>query len=137
MPNYQNGKIYSVRSRSRPDLIYIGSTTRRLSERFGRHKAPSASTSAKQIILIGDAYIELIENYSCNSKEELLARERYFIENMECINKNRPIITIEERKEYIIKYANENKDLINTKSKEWYQTDRIDHRKTLGVRANN
>ena len=26
MPNYQNGKIYAIRSHSRPDLIYVGSS---------------------------------------------------------------------------------------------------------------
>ena len=36
--NYQNGKIYTIRSRSRPDLIYVGSTIQSLSTRFGEHK---------------------------------------------------------------------------------------------------
>ena len=147
MPNYQNGKIYSIRSRSRPDLIYIGSTTRRLSERFGRHKAPSASTSAKQIILIGDAYIELIENYSCNSKEELCRREGEIIRSMDCVNKiiagrtkeeyreehkeealNRAKEYYENNKEkvkdYKQKYYTENKEIINKKGMEYYENNK-------------
>ena len=76
MPNYDNGKIYSIRSYSRPDLVYIGSTTEQLSKRFYQHKKPSNKVkSSKKIIDLGDAYIELIENYSCNSKEELHRRE--------------------------------------------------------------
>ena len=31
--------------------------------------------------------IELVENYACNSKEELNAREGFYIQNNECVNK--------------------------------------------------
>jgi hypothetical protein len=31
--------------------------------------------------------IELVENYPCNSKNELMKREGYYIQNNECINK--------------------------------------------------
>lgn len=37
MPNYANGKIYAIRSRSRLDLVYIGSTTQQLSKRYAEH----------------------------------------------------------------------------------------------------
>lgn len=73
-PNYQNGKVYSIRS-YKTDKIYIGSTTQSLSVRFGGHKAIRNQTTSKLIILQGDAYIELIELYSCNSKEELHKKE--------------------------------------------------------------
>lgn len=75
MPNYQQGKIYSIRSRSRPDLIYIGSTTQSLSMRMIGHRVPSSKCSSKEIIDTGDAYIELIENFPCNDRYELNARE--------------------------------------------------------------
>ena len=70
MPNYQNGKIYTIRSYSRPDLIYIGSTTVSLSERFGKHKHNTGETS-KIIIELGDAYIELFEEYPCEGHSKL------------------------------------------------------------------
>ncbi len=38
MPNYKNGKIYSVRCYNDDTLIYIGSTTQSLSKRWGDHK---------------------------------------------------------------------------------------------------
>ena len=91
MPNYQNGKIYSIRSRSRPDLVYVGSTIQPLSVRLGKHKLPRNKSSSKQIIDIGDAYIELIENCSCNSKEELLKREGEIMRSMDCVNKRNPV----------------------------------------------
>ena len=75
MPNFQNGKIYMIRSRSRQDLIYVGSTTQTLSVRMAGHRTPSNPCSSREIIAIGDSYIELIENFPCNSKDELNACE--------------------------------------------------------------
>jgi hypothetical protein len=73
MPNYQNGKIYSIRSPNN-EKYYIGSTTQRLSCRMTGHRKIKNETS-KEIINNGGAYIELIENYPCNNKEELCKRE--------------------------------------------------------------
>ncbi len=75
MPDFQQGKIYKIRSTIRPDLIYIGSTTQTLSMRMTQHRAPSSRCSSHEIIAVGDAYIELIENFPCNNKDELNARE--------------------------------------------------------------
>lgn len=130
MPNYQNGKIYSIRSKSRPDLIYIGSTTQRLSKRFSQHKAPTNESTSKNIIEIGDAYIELIENHPCDSKEELNRREGEVIrETDNCINL---IISGRTRKEYyhenreeiiqrVKDWVNNNKDKRKNYRKEYYQ----------------
>ena len=38
MPNYSNGKIYSIRFYDNDKLLYIGSTTQILAVRFGGHK---------------------------------------------------------------------------------------------------
>ena len=86
MPNYANGKIYSIRSHSRPDLVYIGSTTRPLSERFTEHKCNGHL--GKQIIDLGDAYIELVEEFKCENKEQLNRREGEIQRAMECVNQN-------------------------------------------------
>lgn len=43
--------------------------------------------------------IVLLESVNCNSKEELLARERWFIENNKCVNKYIPFRTPEENKQ--------------------------------------
>ena len=87
MPNYQNSKVYSIRSLSRPELIYVGSTTQTLSQRMVKHRKASSTCASKEIITIGDAYIELIENYPCNDKNELLARENRYIRGLDCLNK--------------------------------------------------
>ena len=85
--DYANGQVYSIRSHL-TDQIYIGSTAQPLHKRFYQHKKNKASTS-REIIKYGDAYIELIENYPCNSKKELNRREGQHIRNTEnCVNKN-------------------------------------------------
>ncbi len=97
MPDYNNGKIYTVRFNNSNE-IYIGSTTQSLAVRFGGHKIPS-SCSLYQFIknkYNGDwkeCYYELFENYSCSNKEELRQKEGEIIrqfkndEHYICINK--------------------------------------------------
>ena len=104
-PNYQNGKIYSIRS-YQTDKIYIGSTVNTLSRRMTGHRGHYKGYKNKKhntfltsfdILEFDDAYIELLENCSCNSKEELLKREGELIRNIDCINK---IVPGRTRKEY-------------------------------------
>ena len=92
MVNYELGKIYTIRS-SETVGVYVGSTCQPLSVRFGRHKSNYKNnigyTSSKHIFDYGieNAYIELLENYPCNNKEELFKREGEHIRMMEnCVN---------------------------------------------------
>ena len=77
MPNYTEGKIYAIKSHE-TDKVYIGSTTQSLNKRFIGHKhdaVRNAPCKSKEIFQYKDTYIELIENYSCKTIEELHARE--------------------------------------------------------------
>ena len=132
MPNYQNGKIYSVRSRSRTDLVYIGSTVRPLSERFASHNKPGDKTRSKQIIELGDAYIELIEDYPCENIEQLNRREGQIQQSIECVNR---CIAGRTKKEYaqdnkehiktrMARYCQDNKDILDVKHKQYYQANK-------------
>ena len=49
--------------------------------------------------------IELVESFSCNSKEELLKREGYYISHNQCVNR---CVAGRTRQEY----RNENKEAI-------------------------
>ena len=97
MPNYQNSKIYKIVSHS-CDLVYYGSTTRKLALRFQDHKDKYKAylrkkycyITAWKLLELGDAYIILVEDYPCNTKQELDAREGYYIRNNECLNKVQP-----------------------------------------------
>jgi len=99
MPNYQNGKIYKIHS-YQTDKIYIGSTTVLLCKRFTNHKTSFNSgrpdTKSSQIFEYDDVMITLIENYPCDDRNELEKRERYHIENNNCVNKHIPTRTNKE-----------------------------------------
>ena len=112
MVNYQNGKIYRIDGGG---LTYVGSTTKKyLSTRLAKHKSDYKRylngnqhyLSSFEIIKLGDCKIELIECFPCNSKDELTAREGYYIRQMDCINKN---IAGRILKEYLKQYYEENK----------------------------
>jgi hypothetical protein len=77
MPNYAEGKIYAIKS-PETDKVYIGSTTQSLNKRFIGHKhdaVKDSSCKSKEIFQYKNPYIELIENYSCKTIEELHAKE--------------------------------------------------------------
>lgn len=101
MVNYGNGKIYKITG---SNLIYYGSTTQPLNKRKDTHKSlylNRRNCISKIIIEKGNWEIVLVENYSCENKEQLFSRERWWIENNECINKIMPITTKEEKKQQI------------------------------------
>ena len=103
MPDYQNSKIYKLVSNKTTD-IYIGSCLMRLSTRLSNHKHKSNTTVSKKLF-VDDAIITivLIENFACNTKNELKARELHHITSNTCINANKPFvcdILISDRKEY-------------------------------------
>ena len=39
MPDYKNGKIYTIRCRDDESLVYVGSTTQQISQRWQDHKS--------------------------------------------------------------------------------------------------
>ncbi len=104
---YQNGKIYTVRSHNH-DKYYIGSTCIRLSQRLYTHEKTrrdfmrtgdkSHLTSCNVILEKGNYYIELLENYPCNSKDELHKREGELIRlhKNDLVNINIPKRTMKE-----------------------------------------
>jgi hypothetical protein len=121
MVNYQNGKIYKIICNI-TGLIYIGSTAEiYLSNRLAKHRKDyrrflngkhNYITSFK--ILENNNYdIILLETYPCNNKYELKARERIYIESLNCVNKCIPNRTSKE-------YYNDNKKIILKKNKEYY-----------------
>lgn len=114
MPNYQNGKIYCLRSH-KTDKIYIGSTTQKLSQRMAKHRNHYKSNvyvSSCELLCYDDCYIELIELYPCNNKMELRKREGEIIRDRECINKR---IAGRNKKDWY----NDNKERLLNKQKEW------------------
>ena len=113
MPDYSLGKIYCIRS-YQTDKIYIGSTCQKyLSTRFQYHKLITNTTNSKTIIDYGDAYIELLENFPCASKQELHKREGELIRihKNNCVNR---CIAGRTNKQY----REDNKEAINEHKKQ-------------------
>ena len=112
MPNYKNGKIYAIRS-YQTEEIYIGSTTQKLSDRMYGHRGDfklKRNCNSKLILQYEDAYIELIEEYSCDNKEQLLRKEGEHIRANNCVNKRIAGRTkTEDRKEEPEKFKERNK----------------------------
>jgi hypothetical protein len=135
MPDYSLGKIYKIIDNTNGN-IYIGSTTEpTLARRLAGHVRDYKSYLNKKrhfvtsfkVLENEDYDIILIESVKCENKDELIARERYFIESMECVNKRVEGRTIKEyrdlHKEKNKEYAKEyRKDEENKKKiKEWYE----------------
>lgn len=138
MPNYANGKIYTIRFNNSND-IYIGSTTQSLAVRFGEHKKDKTSLSYLIINKYnGDwsnCYYELYENYICNNREELNKKEGEIIRlfrnnnNYNCINNKLAGRTSKEHyiecKDTILErfklYYIDNKDILKKNHKEYYE----------------
>lgn len=142
--DYSNGKIYTIRCRSDPDHIYVGSTVQPLYKRWGGHKCDSKRHPEKGKLYptIGnnweDWYIELYEEYPCENKEQLCKREGQIIREIGKLNKNIEGRTDKEYyqdnigkiKEYKKKYTEENADKIKEREREYRQlnTDKIKDR---------
>ena len=120
--DYKNGKIYKITDIAYTKM-YIGSTTQPLSKRFSKHKSDyklwkngkcNKVTSYDLFDEFGveNCKIELIENYECNCKDELLKKEGEYIKNNDCINK---VIIGRTKKEWCI----DNKDKIKEKNKKY------------------
>jgi len=125
---YKNGKIYRIVC-NQTGLQYIGSTCKTLKQRLQQHKTSYKGykdgnghyiTSFK-ILEKNDYAIVLIEDYPCERKELLNARERHYIESMTCVNKNCPNKFIElGRVEYNKQRYDDNRDEINDRVKKYY-----------------
>ena len=129
-PNFQDGKIYSIRSHQ-TEKIYIGSTTQSLSQRFSNHK--SLDCSSREIMQFADAYIELIEMFPCANKIQLHRREGELIRTTECVNKKTPGRT---RAETNKQYKQTHKEEIKQSRKQYKQTHKNMRTCSCGVEYN-
>lgn len=125
MVNYKNGKIYKlVNSICNEGNCYYGSTCNELRIRKQQHKCKYKLWKKRKMCFITsfklfeedyeNVKIVLVEEFKCENKQQLLARERFYIENYKCLNRNVPGRT---RKEHY----NDNKRQIVCKHKEYYK----------------
>jgi hypothetical protein len=112
MVNYQDGKIYKLVNTDNT-LVYIGSTTHSIEERNKRHylnyrqwkRGKYGYTTSFELFEDDEDGISifLLELYPCNSSLELQARERYWIDKIDCVNMRKPTRT---KKQYYLDNIN-------------------------------
>jgi len=134
--DYQNGKIYKIWSPS-TDKVYIGSTCSTLVKRLYGHRknkkcydnnSIACKYTSFEILEYPDARIELVEDFPCNSKAELTAREGYWIRQENSVNKVIPTRSRtewyqdnrENKLEYAKEYREEHKDKIREYLKQYH-----------------
>jgi len=122
MPDYSKGKIYKLVGGG---LTYYGSTVNELRYRLKLHKAhfkQNINITSKLLFETGDEVkIFLVEKFPCADKMELNARERWYIEQNDCVNKVMPTRTqkqyYETNKGQIKQYYEDNKEKIKEQHK--------------------
>ena len=129
MVNYSEGKIYKIEAIDGDGEFYTGSTTKkhlcqRMSTHRGYYKLWKEGKMNKVMSFelfdkygIENCYISLIENVNAKTKDELLAREAYYIKSMNCLNKLVPLRTYNEWKD-------DNQQKLNDYCKEYYENNK-------------
>jgi len=130
MPDYTNGKIYKLISYSNPQLVYYGSTTQSLSQRFTNHKSDynrynrnvGYYMSSFELMRFDDVKIILVERFVCETRDELLSKENEYITGNACVNRQRAILTEDERNVESKQYRESHK----TESKQYWKSHKIE-----------
>ena len=124
MDRYKKGKIYKIVDVGF-NKCYYGSTTEPLSKRMERHRKDYKEflqngknyTRSLDILCeygVGNCKILLVEDFPCETKEQLLRREGEYIKNNECVNKQ---VAGRTRKEYY----QDNSEILRQKSNDYYK----------------
>lgn len=140
---YQRGKIYKIVCNT-TGLTYFGSTCEKaLCNRLSKHKyeynqylndKTRCYLTSFEIFTNDNYQIVLVENYPCENKDDLFKRERFHIENNDCVNRNIPgrtdkeyyIDNKEHLKEKSKNYYHDNKEVIGEKVKVYYENNKKD-----------
>jgi hypothetical protein len=115
------GRIYKLIDNTNGN-IYIGSTTQTLNQRLSDHKCcygrylngKDHYITSFDIIKNNNYKIECIEVLKNTTKQIILEREKYFIQNTKCIN---IIIPIRSKEEHEIQFS-----IYRKKGEKWYQS---------------
>jgi hypothetical protein len=90
---YRVGHVYKIYSELDEDMIYIGSTFRKLEHRLARHKSDykekrynMTSYNIFDIYGVDTCKIELIKSYPVCDREHLYMYEQLYINKLKCVN---------------------------------------------------
>jgi len=115
---YENGKIYLIKCKNNPNLIYAGSTIGTLEERLRLHKKDKTCSLYQYVNGDWDNwFIELYEEYPCKNKHILELRETEVQRQIATINKRLARRTNKQ-------YHQDNREKISEQKKQYYQDNR-------------
>ena len=116
------GVIYKIVCNDTNETYY-GSTTnyiKRKRNHISSSKISSNNCKSYDIINRGNFTFIIVETLICETKSDLLKRERYYIENNECVNIVIPIKTYQEHLEYRSNYKKEHRERLSKMELERY-----------------
>jgi len=133
---YDLGHIYIIWDIDDHNLVYYGSTYD-LKTRMNKHECLKTNKcTSKQIIERGNYKYDILETHENIDEYDLVERERWYILNKVCVNKQIPHRTraeyyqdnkeklaeyYQDNKEKIAEYYQDNKEKIAERKKEYYQ----------------
>ena len=142
MVNYQLGKVYKIIGNG---LLYVGSTTKLLCQRFSEHRRSYKSwlnykgnyMSSFKCLIDPTCYIELLELCPCDGNDELRICENKWIQELNCVNQNNAVViktkAITKKNQELNNYKstfNKNQELNNSeavsKQKQKYKQENIE-----------
>ena len=112
---YVNGKVYKICNVIKPELVYVGSTCNTLEYRFAKHKGVRNNQTRKHRMLyalmnelgVEHFFISLLEECGCESKLQLLEREKFWIKEIGTLNKAIPTRTKKQWAEDNVEHVKE------------------------------
>ncbi len=135
---YTNGKIYKIANKNNPDEFYIGSTTNHLRIRWKGHKDKMKEKPDRLLyqrmheLGIECFHIVLMEDYPCDTKDQLRQREDYWICKMKPnLNKLRAYLTDDEKRENNKLNCREWYSNHKDKVREYYKQYRVENKARL------
>ena len=103
------GRIYKIEN-DENDLIYIGSTTQKLTRRYSEHKCKNKNP----IMNYKNTVIHLIEQFRFNEITELKKREQFYLnKHNNKINQIKAYESKDEKRKRMREWRNLNRDRIN------------------------
>ncbi len=129
--NYGNGKVHKIEpiTDHEEGEVYVGSTTKKyLSQRMDKHRSGYKAWQNGSIskVMVYDLFAKygidncqmiLIENFPCESNDELRARETHFVKTIACINKHIP-------KRSKAEYRKDNINYITSQKHQYYMNNK-------------
>ena len=128
---YSRGKIYKIIS-NQTNEVYYGSTIEKyITNRLSGHKrnyrmwlkGKGRYTTSFELVKYDDCKIILVESYPCNTIYDLTSKEQYYLDNNNCINKNKAPTGL-CRSEYNKQRYDTNRDELIKQSQQYYVNNR-------------